>query len=184
MSWETVRVFMHPSQQKSIPPKWNEDRRRGEKYPLRLLKRDLGADDARRHHLFRKDEEQFRRLEPHADRMRLEAAVSQHLCLLGGDDERAARAREEELKMKPDSARVIDLPRLPSLNGDARFHLAEALVEIVGVAHALSRNRARRASTRPRSRTGSGMAASGRMSDKTARFASSVARASPGNCRK
>src|SRR5207237_4080579 len=106
-----------------------------------LLKRDLGADDARRHHLFREDEERFRRLEPCSDRMRLEATVSQHGRLLGGDDERAARAGQEELKMKPDSARVIDLPRLPSLNGDARFHLAEALVEIVGVAHAISRNR-------------------------------------------
>src|SRR5439155_5943924 len=179
MSWETVRVVMHPSQQKSIPPKGDEDRRRGEKDPLRLLKRDLGADDARRHHLFREDEERFRRLEPHADRMRLEATVSQHGRLLGGNDERVARAGQEELKMKPDSARVIDLPRLPFLNGDARFHLAEALVEIIGVAHAISRNRSRRDSTRSRPRTGSGIAGSGRMSDKTARFASRAARASP-----
>src|SRR5205823_6552285 len=177
MSWEMVRVVMHPSQQRTIP-KGDEERRRREKDPLRLLKRDLGADDARRHHLFREDEERLRRLEPHADRMRLEAAVSQHLCLLGGDDERAARARQEELKVKPDSAGEIDLPRLPFLNGDARFHLAKAFVQMVGVAHAISRKRASRASTRPRPRTGSGMAGSGPMSDKTARFASRVARAS------
>ena len=177
MSWETVRVVMHPSQQKSIPPKRDEDRRRREKDPLRFLQRDLGADDTRRHHLFREDEERFRRLEPHADRIRLEAAVSQHGCLVGGEDERAARARQEELKVKPDSARVIDLPRLPLLNGDARFHLAEAFVEMVGIAHAMSRSRARRASTRSRPRTGSGIAGSGRMSDKTARFARRVARA-------
>src|SRR5437899_9960742 len=135
MSWETVRVVMHPTQRKAIP-KGDEGRRRREKDPLRLLKRDLGADDARRHHLFRKDEERFRRLEPHADWMRLEAVVSQHGCLVSGDDERAARARQKELKVKPDSAGEIDLPRLPFLNGDARFHLAKAFVEMVGVAHA------------------------------------------------
>src|SRR5690242_14134918 len=128
MSWETVRAVMHPSQQRSIP-KRDEDRRRREKDPLRLLKRDLGADDAGRNHLFRKDEERLRRLEPHADRMRLEAVVSQRGCLVGGDGERAARAREEELKVKPDSAGEIDLPRLPFLNGGARLHLAKVFVE-------------------------------------------------------
>src|SRR5438128_7661734 len=103
MSWETVRVVMHPSQQRAIP-KGDEDRRRREKDPLRLLKRDLGADDARRHHLFRKDEERFRRLEPDADSMRLEAVVSQHGCLVSGDGEPAARPRQKEWKVKPGSA--------------------------------------------------------------------------------
>jgi hypothetical protein len=119
MSWETVRVVMHPSQQKSIPPERDEDRRRSEKDPLRLLKRDLGAGDVRRHHLFRKDKERLRRLEPHADRMRLEAVVSQHGGLVGGDDERAARARQKELKVKPDSARVSGSVRSFSANRSA-----------------------------------------------------------------
>src|SRR5438046_10506031 len=112
MSWETVRMVMHPSQQRGIP-KGDEDRRRREKDPLRLLKRDLGADDARRHHLFREDEERFRRLEPHADRMRLEATVSQHGRLLGGNVERVARAWPDGVELKTTSARVSETVRPP-----------------------------------------------------------------------